>query len=995
MSFAIILGTISAASALAQSRATSADLTGLVKDESQAVVPGVRVTATNLETNLERVVVSGAGGQFDILALPTGPYRVRFELAGFAPVVAEPVELLLGSLISLDIVLRVAGVTEQVTVESESPAIDLQRTVVGQVVSQGQISDLPINGRNFISFALIAPGVNADRMPIQGVTATTGLSFAGQRARSNNITVDGLDNNDETVGGVRATFSQEAVREFQVLTQSYSAEFGKAAGGVVNIVTKSGTNVPSGTLFSYFRDDVFNAKEHFELFDPSGQAIEQPKAPYSQKQFGGVIGGPLKMNRTFAFGSFERLDVTANNFVTIDDKTTVFAEGQPVGTPAAILRRAGFPIQTGHVPYDVRSNQFFVKADHNIQPNQTLTLRYSYGAGYNGNAETWGGLVAESRGAALDNHDHMLAASHTAILSARVVNELRFQFARRRQSILGLDPTCEAVCDREDEGGPTIEIAGIANAGRNRLTPQRRQNTRTQLLDTVSYGAGRHLWKAGVDVSAVAHPESSLPLHFGGRYIFAALPAIPGLLPAPISAIQALALNLPAAYVQGYGVASTSYMTRELSGFVQDHWRAAANLTVMAGARYQTQFWGDRTYSTPGYGSFQVPPDRNNLAPRLGVSWMPSGNNRLSIHGAYGIYYDNIISAGIGVANTINGAIDGVRTLVLRFPNSLPAWNAPGRRLPESAVGTYPSLTISIDPNLKTSYSHQVSLGVDREIAPQMTVSTTFLYGRGFNQLGTIDYNPLVPELGAGRRPADVGGRPGTSASVLQYTSYGETWYRGLTLAVRKRFADRYQFLASYVLSKTEDNSSDFQTAFIPQNNGRGRDPNMLGGLPIGFDPSAERGASQQDQRHRFVMSGSYEAAGGFQLGGIITLGSGVPFNIVAGTDLNGDGDGGTFPTDRARRVPSDSGSAVPRNAGRLPAELTLDVRVGRVFRFGGKSRLEPMFEVFNLFNRTNFTEVNNVFGVGSFPDVALPTYGQFQRAGPPRQAQLAVRVLF
>jgi len=271
------------ASALAQSRATSADLTGTVRDDSQAVVPGARVTARDLETNLERDAVTRADGRFVLAAVPLGVYRVHIDLTGFATIVLERVELALGASVDVDVVLHPAAIAEAISVAAESPIVDTRRTVIASVVSQDQIAQLPINGRNFMSFSLTTPGVTGDRMPRQGAAATSGLSFGGQSARSNNITVDGFDNNDETIGGVRATFSQEAVREFQVLTQSYSAEFGKASSGVVNIVTKSGTNVPTATVFGYFRDDGLNAKEHFEQFDPAGQRIDQAKAPSQER----------------------------------------------------------------------------------------------------------------------------------------------------------------------------------------------------------------------------------------------------------------------------------------------------------------------------------------------------------------------------------------------------------------------------------------------------------------------------------------------------------------------------------------------------------------------------------------------------------------------------------------------------------------------------------------------------------------------------------------
>jgi hypothetical protein len=990
---ALLLASIFPCSAAAQSRATSGDLLGVVRDQSHAVVPGARVTATKIDTNLARIATSGADGRFAIPALAPGGYRVSVELTGFSTHVVERVEVQLGSSTDVEIVLQLVELTEQVTVAGNLTAVDAQRSVVSSIVSLEQITELPINRRNFISFSLVTPGVIADRMPNQGATATSGLSFGGQRARSNNITVDGLDNNDETIGSVRATFSHEAVQEFQVLTQSYSAEFGRASGGVVNIVTKSGTNTLSGTAFLYFRDDVLNAKEYFERFDPSGQPIDRPKAAFSQKQFGGILSGPIKKNKTFFVGSFERLDIAANNFVNIDDTTIVRVVGQAVGTPVEILRRAGFPIETGHVPYDIRSNQVFLKLDHNIQPTQTLTVRYNYGAGYNGTTESWGGLVAKSRGAALDNTDHMIAVSYTAVLSPRLVNEGRFQLAARSQALLGLDPTCSGECDRTDEGGPTVEVAGVASAGRHRLTPQLRDNVRYQMLDTVSHQRGNHLWKAGVDFNIVDHTASSLPLQFGGRYIFAPLPAVPGLVSEPINAIQAVALGFPAAYVQGYGNPDTTYLTADLSLFVQDQWRVGSALTVQGGLRYQTQFWPTRNYDVPGFGSFAIPGDRNNLAPRFAVTWVP-GRSRMSLHGAYGLYYDNVISGIVGIADVIDGTSTGVRTLVMRFPQSIAAWNAPGRQLPESAVGTFPSLIIPISPDLKTSYSHQVSVGVDRNLSNRATISVNALHVRGLKHLGAIDYNPLVASLGPGRRPEDVDGRPGTSASILQYTSYADISYSALVFSARKRLSDGYQFLASYTLSKTLDNSSDFQNSFIPEINGRGRDPNRENPLPLEFDPSHDHGASLQDQRHRFVLSGSMQVSG-IQVSGIVTMASGVPYNILAGADLNVDGDGGTFPPDRARRNPTDPASAVPRNAGRMPSESIVDLRISRKFRLRGKADVEPMFEVFNLFNRVNFTDVNNVFGTAAFPDHPLPTYGQFVRAAPLRQVQLAVRVLF
>lgn len=979
--------------AYGQTRSTTADLGGTVRDPSGAVIDGAQVMAINESVNLERRTVSQPDGRFSVPALPPGRYSVRVTRAGFATQVVEDVDLSLGSSFDVDVAMTVATASEQVVVRAVPPALDTQRTAISTVVSQSDLKYLPINGRNFVSLSLITPGVAVDRVPQQGAAAGSGLNFVGQRARANNITVDGVDNNDSTLGSVRATFSQEAIQEFQVVAHSYPAEFGKATGGIVNIITKSGTNSPAGTAFFYLRDTGLNAKEYFETFSPDGRPLDEPKAPFSQRQFGGVIGGPVRRDRTFYFASFERQTTRANNFVTIDDTQAIDLSGTPVGTAADLLRRAGFAIETGHVPYDVRTNTLLGKIDHRFTAERTLAARYNFGNNYNGNIDPFGGIIAKSRGGAIDSTDHMLAAAYTSV-HGRAVNELRLQWARRNQGVFPLDPACDGPCDRNDEGGPTVEIAGVASAGRNRIYPQLRNSIRYQALDTITRSSGRHELKAGIDFNWVQHPTATLPLHYGGRYIFLPLPAIPGLLAAPVTAIQAFALGLPAAYVQGYGNPATRYGSGDLSLFVQDSWRLRPNLTLRAGARYQTQFWSKFTFDVPGAGKYGFPTNRNDLAPRLAAAWNPGQGKTTTIHAAYGLFFDNQITSVAGIADIIDGSPEGTRTLVLRFPQTVDAWRAPGRRVPEPS-SAYPSLVISVDPNLKTPYAHATSVGADRLLSGGVRVAVDGVFVRGFDQLGTIDYNPIVTTLGAGRRPLDIGGVPGTSASVLQYTSFGETWYRALMVSLEKRFDGREQLQVNYTLSRAQDTSSDFQTSVIPQTSGRGRNPENVRGLPLGFDPLTEKGDALHDERHRLVVSGTCIVPGGVYVSVILTAASGTPFNILAGSDLNGDGDAGAFPSDRALRTPLDLTTSVPRNAGRMPAQMTADLRTSRRLVLGGRRQVEVLAEVYNLFNRANFTEVNNVFGSGSYPNNPLPTYGQFQRSGPPRQVQAGLRFEF
>ena len=329
--------------------------------------------------------------------------------------------------------------------------------------------------------------------------------------------------------------------------------------------------------------------------------------------------------------------------------------------------------------------------------------------------------------------------------------------------------------------------------------------------------------------------------------------------------------------------------------------------------------------------------------------------------------------------------------------------------------GSYPSLMFAIDPDLKTPYAHQAALGFEQAIGKSVSVTVNAIYARGKHQLGTIDFNPRVPALGnPAARPNDVGGRPGTSASILQYTSFGETWYKGVTATVQKHYSNGSQLLVSYTLSKSEDNSTDFQSQFVPQSMGFGRNPADPSGLPLGgaprcagascqlpFDPLSEKGPAVWDQRHRLVVSGLYELPAQVQVSAIMTFATGRPFTALAGVDLNGDGNGGAFPPDRARRTPADITTSVGRNSERLPSQFTVDARLSRKFRLGGEVYLEPIVEVFNLFNRTNYSDVNNIFGTGAFPGSPAKdaqgrvTYGTFTQAQPPRQFQLAAKLSF
>jgi outer membrane receptor protein involved in Fe transport len=684
---AVVLGLailVTAVPGLAQVGATTADLSGVVVDQLRAVVPGVAVRATNDATGLERNAVTGADGRYVIPALPPGIYSVTVAFAGFTSRRAENIRLALGEATVLDFELEIAARPEEVTVVAEPLLGAIRQGSVATVVSQREIESLPTNGRNFIAFSLITPGVNSDRTPQQGASASSGLTFVGQRGRSNNITVDGLDNNDFVAGGVRATFSQEAVQEFQVLASSYPAEFGNAAGGVVNIVTRSGTNTMSGNLFIFFRHDALNAKEYFERFTLAGIHRDRKALPAASVRR--HPGGPLRRNQAFFFLAAERLRVRANNFVTIDDGAV------------DVLQRSGFPVDVGHVPYRYESDQVLAKVDTRVDAKHRLSLRFNWSDLLDENFESWGGQVARSRGAYLDGRDLVGAASLMSVCSSsRTINELRFQVAHRDQELISLDPTCSGVCDEIGEGGPAVDVESI-KVGRPSFTPQPRENRRYQIVDTFSQDIGRHQLKLGGDVSWIHQPSLAWPFAFGGRYRF--------------ETRDAFALGRPSFYVQGYGNPSAndkgfSY----LSLFAQDDWRFSDRLTLLLGVRYQTQGFPRITQIVPGLPSYGWSADNNNVAPRVGVSWKPSSHGEASFNGSYGIFYDHHPGVIWGAPFVLSGTADHTRS---SRRSARPRWRRGMHRTGGCQNGNVSRSVTTIDPALKTPSAHHVSVGVER-----------------------------------------------------------------------------------------------------------------------------------------------------------------------------------------------------------------------------------------------------------------------------------------
>ncbi len=978
------------------SGSTTASVTGVVRDQAGAVIPGAHVTVKNTATGLARSAATGEDGTYRILLLPPGTYDVSAESPGFATQTVRQVTLTVGQTVELDFSLRPGHITEVIEISGDIPLLEPTRTESSTTIDQQKIDNLPINRRNFLDFTLTTPNVTVDRMPAQGAAATSGLSFNGQSARQNNITIDGLDNNDYGSSSVRATFSQEAVQEFQVVNNSYSAEFGRALGGIINIVTRRGTNEFHGSTFFFVRNDALNARNAFAEMIP----------PFEQYQFGGTLGGPIVKDKHFFFGSFERLSLKDTNVVTISDAIV------------AAARRLGFSsgtIRNGAIPFGEGLTMVLARGDVKLAERDMMWIRYTFAGSVNENLEPWGGLFAQSFGGVGRLTDHNLAIANTWIISPTLINETRFLFGRRRQEVDPMDPA----------GGPQVRIFAGSDQivfGRNELLPQPRTENIVEMVNNVSITRGKHAMKVGADIYYAEAPPgtTSIPILFGAQVRFSdlELPGIP-----PLTALQAFDPTLrteeqalfldffgqdfgipdlgsrpiPQAFIQGFGNAEDSISTSYISAYIQDDIRLGLHFTLKAGLRYDVNTLPEPFPSNGGH----------NFGPRIAFAWDPTARGKWLIHGAYGIFYGTTQLGPMFAVRIVDGT--KIQTPVLPFPFSLSAFDQPGHRYPESPtvpegvpVVNQLSRIFDADPEFKIGYTHQASFGFDVLVTSNMSFSVNYQMTRGLHLFLSRNINPvvnldcarqgIVPEnLPAEFRnpnlmqvlPALCGRVVNTEPEIFRFESSGDSYYHGVTFSLNRRFSRHISFLAHYTLSKAIDDFIDWRV----ENQETGNPLNLRG----------ERSLSLQDARHRFVFSGVWELdywkhwlVRGFALSSIITLNSGRPWNLLAGVDLDGNGD----------NPPGDRPAGLGRNAGVSPGFANVDLRLTRTIRLNERAEVQLFAEAFNLFNRVNVTDFGRVFPPGtSLPPKKggrfIVTPDRFREAAHARQIQFGFRLRF
>ena len=891
---------------------TTGDLRGQVRDGEGTPLPGVEVTAANVETSLTRSATTGESGEFVLRFLPPGSYGVTAVQKGLQTLRVERVGVAVGSTVQLELTMALEPVAESMTVDAGSQPLDLASTELATAITETEIRTLPINRRNFLDFALTTPGVTADRGPQTGAATTSGFSVNGQDPRLNNVLLDGLDDNDAAVGAVRSAVPQEAVREYQVIRAPYSPEYGRSGGGVINVVTRSGTNDLRGTAFLFYRDQSLSA-EH---------PLTGTKTPYRQFQFGAAVSGPILPDRLFYFAAAERLDVTDSNVVIIEEDV------------AEVLSQAGFPVERGTLPFRRDRTSVFAKLDAAPSPSQAWALRGTWSADTDENQQPWGGLVARSGGGVRDIKDEAIGLTGISLFGPDASNEFRALYADRMHRLESLDQT----------GGPSITILGFATFGTQQFLPQPRDSRTFQAFDAVSFFRGQISAKAGIDY---IHTDlkGTLPLYFAGLYQFQALPGLP-------TALDSFVNGYPAAFVQGFGDPARDVSTDLLGVFAQAEWTAGSRLVIRAGLRYD--------YENP---ADPFPADSDNLAPRISFSWAPGESWR--VRGGVGRFY---AVAPIGPMFAV-GVLDGtatrilIRTLPLDAPEDV--WKLPNHRFAnEAEAGAFPPAVFR-PGRFESAHTDLASLGVETDLGRGWAASLDYVHARGRAILVERNLNPIDPAARARPNPE--------FRDIRLYESTGNSWYDGITVSLATRLGGTLQLRASYTYADAENDYIDFSV-------GQPQDP---------LDPDGELGPTVHVPRHRATLAAVYSTprtgrwwARDWTFSAISDVSIGRPYNQLAGFDRNGNGD-----------PASDRPEGVGRNEEILPAYWNVDLRMGRRIPLQ-PLELEATLEVFNLFDRANVLEVNNVRYLNDALD-ENPHFSQPTRVADPTRLQVGLRVTF
>lgn len=1002
---------------LAQSQAANGRIEGVVKDSSGGVLPGVTVVITNTETGIARTLLTDDNGFFRAPLLRVGKYDVDVTLDGFTPFKQAGITLTVGQTVSLNVIMQVAGSADEVLVTGNAEVVDTTKTTLSTTIDQNYISEIPLNGRNFKDLILLTPAVTTDGPYGQ-------VSFNGIQGVFNNLTVDGADDNNAFFGEPRSRqsrapfqYSQDAVKEFQVINNNYSAEFGRAAGGLINVVTKSGTNEIHGSAFYFLRHDALNARNFREAERPSDK----------RHQFGFSIGGPIQKDRLFYFINFDQqirrqpitsldpgifqtfsasqIQSAADDMgLTVDQvqANLAAAEEYLAGTMSVDPRTGQFQ---GTFPRDFNQSVVMGKVDGNINDNNNFYITFNY-QNFDGTNTAYTAPVqfqALSYNGTEKRKTGTLVGQWTGLYSPTLIGEFRAQYSWDDEP-----SESNAEFPRTDIGSYPNQY----NIGRPTFLPRHTNEDRSQFVYNLGYSRGIHEIKTGVDIN-ILKDDNYFPGTFGGRFAF--------------SSLLDFAVGRYNTYYQNVGDASNKQTTMDFAWFFQDRIMVTDNFSLYAGIRYDYQRFDQPSVANPLYPlTAHLNEDKNNIAPRLGFNWS-TADRKTSIRGGYGIFYARTAQLLTNTAMVSNGIVQvggqmrrtdtGAPDLGGNWANILDFRGA-NYDFPASALYSSPDIYV-FSPNRENPMVHQANLEIEREIVPDMTISVGYAFTKAdhlpFNRninlskTGNVrEFNLINDATGeiTGSLSVDEYRYNGYVDSNFRNITYGESSaksiYHGLVVQFRKRFSQGFSLLANYTWSKAIDTNPTAVSTYTSYTTTDQLDPH-------------DRGLSGVDQRQVLNISGVFNPHVDFnsafangllndwKLAPRVRIGSGRPYSLVAYGNYNGAGryDG------NLNNDPYSNDRVLGRNDQRGPAWATVDFRLARIFPVTDTTKIELIFEGFNLFNHVNFYTPETIDGYyvsnydelhynpsdaafnGNFRDFTFTT------ASDPRQFQVAVKFLF